>query len=67
MQELVTEEMHLHDRHVVMWNLEDDDATDVRNFIPAYLVKVANDIFEVTDDKDDVCFAMLLKDSLSEM
>ena len=40
-------------------NLEDDDATDVHNFIPAYLVKVANNIFEVMDDKDDVCFATL--------
>jgi hypothetical protein len=66
-QELVTGEMRLRDRHVVMWNLEDDDATDVRNFIPAYLVKVANDVFEVMDDKDDVCFATLSRDILSEM
>ena len=57
--------MHL--RHVAMWNLEDNDTTDVRIFIPAYLVKVANSIFEVMDEKDDVCFAMLSKDSLLEM
>jgi hypothetical protein len=51
----------------VMWNIEDDDALDVRNFIPADLVKVANNICKVMDDKDDVCFEILTKDSLSEM
>ena len=64
---LIPDEMCLHERHVIMWNLEDDNATDLQNFVPTYLVKVSNDIFEVMDDKDDMYFATLLNDSLSEM
>ena len=64
MQELVPGEMHLRQRHVVEEG--DDNATDGHNFIPAYLVKVANDISEVMDDRDDMCFATLWKDSLTE-
>jgi hypothetical protein len=29
----------------------------VRNFVPAYLVKISNSVYEIIDNKDDICFA----------
>ena len=41
-----------------MWSLQDnDDHSDVRNFVPCYLKKVATNVLEVVDDKNDICFA----------
>ena len=51
--------MSTRDKHVIMWNLEDDDPRDVRNFVPAYLVKISMLGYEITDDKDDICFASI--------
>ena len=62
--------MSIHEKHVVMWNLEEDDPSDVRNFVPAYLVKISNSVFEIVDDKDDIYFASLAiegKDGLKEL
>lgn len=75
-------EMHLLcEKHVVVmwwWNLEEDGHPPLTFviFVPAYLVKIANDvIFEMMDkeddDDDDVCFATFTNNanegSLSEM
>ena len=54
--------MRLHDTHVIMWNVEESDVTDHRNFCPAYLVKVSNTEYEIMDDNDDICFATLQMD-----
>ena len=50
--------LRLREQRAVMWSLQDtDDHSDVRNFVPGYLKKVATNVFEVVDDKNDVCFA----------
>ena len=62
--------MSIREKHVVMWNLEDDDPSDVRNFIPGYLVKISNSVYEIVDDKDDICFATVAmegEDGLKEL
>jgi hypothetical protein len=46
-------------RCCVMWNVEGSDALDVQSFVPAYLVKISNDEYEVMDDNDDICLASL--------
>jgi hypothetical protein len=54
--------MRLRDTRVIMWNVEDSDVTDHRNFCPAYLVKVSDSEYEIMDDGDDICFATLQMD-----
>ena len=54
--------MSIREKHVVMWNLEDEDPSDVRNLVPAYLVKISYSVFEIVDDKDDICFASVTMD-----
>jgi hypothetical protein len=54
--------MSIGQKHVVMWNLEDKDPSNVRNFVPAYLVKISNSVFEIVDDKDNICFASVAMD-----
>jgi hypothetical protein len=50
--------LRLREQRAVMWSLQDnDDHSDVRNFVPGYLKKVATNVFEVVDDKNDICFA----------
>jgi len=46
----------------VMWNYDNTDINDIRNFCPAYLRKVSKEKYEVMDDRDDICFAELLVD-----
>jgi len=43
----------------VMWNVEDSDVLDMRNFCPAFITRIAKTQFEVIDDYDDICFASL--------
>ncbi len=49
----------LHSQYAVMWNTDESDINNIRNFLPAYLKKVTKDAFEVMDDSDEVCFATL--------
>ena len=44
------DDMCICDKHVVMWNLEDEDAYNVRNFVPAYLINISNAGYEIVDD-----------------
>jgi hypothetical protein len=42
-----------------MWNVEGRDPSDIRSFVPAYLVKISKELYEVMDDYEDICFASL--------
>ncbi len=42
-----------------MWNVEGTDNLVVWSFVPANLVKISSDEFEVMDNYDDICFASL--------
>jgi hypothetical protein len=54
--------LKLRAKRTVMWCLEESDINDIRNFCPAYLIKISNEQYEVMDDGDDVCLANLYAD-----
>jgi hypothetical protein len=42
-----------------MWHIGENDLTDVHNFVPVMVIKVTKHFFEVMDDNNDICFALL--------
>jgi len=55
----IQKEMRLMWKCTVMWNVEGRDPSDIRSFVPAYLVKISKELYEVMDDYEDICFASL--------
>ncbi len=42
---------------------EDDvDSSDVHNYVPTFLVSDTQHVYEVMDNNDDICFALLQLD-----
>jgi hypothetical protein len=44
-----------------MWHIgkEDVNSGDVRDYVPTLLVKVTEHVYDIMDDNDNICFALL--------